>query len=211
MVLVEVDGNYIDAEPMENKAEGSIIKAYLTLWARLTASGTVRPMTHILDNEALAAYKEEIKKNCNYQLVPLDNHKRNLAERVIQTFTNHFKAVLTGVDETFTMKLWDRLLPQTVLTLNLLRQSNVAPTVSAYQYITALSIITKCCWQLATMGCAVQIHKSSEKRGTWAANGVDGWYLQTSLEHYPCHIVYVKNPRSERVSDTVHFKHKYIT
>jgi hypothetical protein len=32
-VLVEVDGNYIDAEPMKNKTEGSIIKAYLILWA----------------------------------------------------------------------------------------------------------------------------------------------------------------------------------
>jgi hypothetical protein len=27
MVLVEVDGNYIDAEPMKNKSEGLIIKA----------------------------------------------------------------------------------------------------------------------------------------------------------------------------------------
>ena len=33
MVLVEVDGNYIDAEPMKNRTDGSIIKAYLTLWA----------------------------------------------------------------------------------------------------------------------------------------------------------------------------------
>jgi hypothetical protein len=29
MVLVEVDGNYIDAEPMKNKSAGSMIKAYL--------------------------------------------------------------------------------------------------------------------------------------------------------------------------------------
>jgi hypothetical protein len=32
MVLVEVDGNYINAEPMKNKSEGLIIKAYLALW-----------------------------------------------------------------------------------------------------------------------------------------------------------------------------------
>jgi len=60
MVLVEVDGNYIDAEPMKNRTEGSLIKAYLALWARLTASGTVKPRTHLLDNEALAAFKTEI-------------------------------------------------------------------------------------------------------------------------------------------------------
>jgi hypothetical protein len=120
MVLLEVHGNYIDAEPMKNKIEVSIIKVYLELWAGPTASGTVRPTTHILDNEASAAYKEEIKKDCNYQLVPPDNHQKNLAEQAIQTFKNHFKTVLAGVEETLPMKLWDRLLPQTLLTFNLL-------------------------------------------------------------------------------------------
>jgi hypothetical protein len=90
MVLVEVDGNYIKAEPMNNKTEGSMIKAYLALWAWLTASGTVKPTTHLLDNKASAAYKTEIKKNCTIQLVPPDNHRRNLAEQSIQTFKNHF-------------------------------------------------------------------------------------------------------------------------
>ncbi len=37
IVLVEVDGNYIDAEPMKNKSEGAIIKAYLILCAPLGA------------------------------------------------------------------------------------------------------------------------------------------------------------------------------
>ncbi len=36
MVLVEVDGNYNDAEPMNNKSEGSIIKAYLTFGYSMT-------------------------------------------------------------------------------------------------------------------------------------------------------------------------------
>ena len=42
-------------------------------------------------------------------------------------------------------------------------------------------------------------------------NSVNGWYLRTSDEHYRCHVIYVKNTRSERISDTVHFKHKHIT
>jgi hypothetical protein len=61
MVLVEVDSNYINTKPMKNKSEGSIIKSYLALWTRLTASGTVRPTTHILNNEASAMYKAEKK------------------------------------------------------------------------------------------------------------------------------------------------------
>jgi hypothetical protein len=62
LVLVEVDGNYVNTEPIKNKTEGSLIKACLALWAQLTASGTVRPVTHILDNKASAAYKVEINK-----------------------------------------------------------------------------------------------------------------------------------------------------
>jgi hypothetical protein len=107
------------------------------------------------------------------------------------------------------MNLWDRLLPQTVLTLNLLQQSNVAPTVSAYQYVNGAFDYNK--MPLVPIGCTVQVHENSKQRGTWAANSSDGWYLHTSPEHYRCHIIYLKSTRSERVSDTVLFKHKYMT
>jgi hypothetical protein len=105
MVLVEVGGNYINAEPMKNRSVGSMIKAYLTLWKQLTETGSVKPPTHILDNKASAELKEAIKKNCTIQLVPPDNHRRNLAERAIQTFKNHFKAIIAGVDDSLPMKL----------------------------------------------------------------------------------------------------------
>ena len=162
-----------------------------------------------MDNEASAAFKAEIRKNCTLQLVPPDNHWRNLAERAIQTFKSHFKAILAGVADNFPMNLRDRLLPQTVLTLDLLRQSNVAPTISAYQYVNGAFDYNK--MPLAPTGCAVQVHKNSKRRGTWAANSSDGWYLRTSPEHYRCHVIYSKNTRSERITDTGHFKHKYIT
>jgi hypothetical protein len=38
MTLVEVDGNYIDAEPIKNRSARSMIKAYLALWNQLTAT-----------------------------------------------------------------------------------------------------------------------------------------------------------------------------
>ncbi len=95
---------------------------------------------------------------------------------------------MAGVDINFPMNLWDRLLPQTVLTLILLRQSNIALTVTAYQYIHGAFNYNK--MPLAQMGCAVQIHKRSEKRGSWAFYSIDGWYLRTSPEHYlmPCNL-----------------------
>ena len=75
MVLVEIDGNYIDGELMKDRSEGSMIKTYLILWARITASKSVRPRTHMLDNEASEAFKKEFRKNCKIQLVPPDTHR----------------------------------------------------------------------------------------------------------------------------------------
>jgi hypothetical protein len=89
----------------------------------------------MLDNESSEKFKNEIKKNCKIQLVPPDTHQRNLAEKAIQTFKNHFKAIIQELDKTFPIKLWDKLLPQMILTLNFLRQSNAVHTVLAHQYI----------------------------------------------------------------------------
>ena len=38
MVLVEVDGNYIDAEPIKNRSAGSMTATYQTLWQRIMES-----------------------------------------------------------------------------------------------------------------------------------------------------------------------------
>ena len=57
----------------------------------------------------------------------------------------------------------------------------------------------------------MQVHEKTDKRGTWAYHTVDGWYLATSPEHYRTHLCHVKETRSERLSDTVHFSHKNIT
>ena len=49
------------------------------------------PIRQILDNEVSEAYKEEIRNTgMIYELVPPDDHRRNIAERAIQTWKNHF-------------------------------------------------------------------------------------------------------------------------
>ncbi len=208
-MLVQVNGNYINAEPIKNRTAGSIIKAYIALCTCLMATGVIQPTTHLLDNKASAKLKAEIKKNCTIQLVLPDNHRQNLAERAIQTFKNHFKAILAGLDDSFPVRPWDKLIPITVLILNLLRQSNVAPTVSAYQYIHGNFDYNRT--TLASMGCAVQLYESTTRRGTWAEHLTDGWSLRTSNKHYQCHIIYVKKSRDKWILDTIFFKHRYIT
>ena len=61
------------------------------------------------------------------------------------------------------------------------------------------------------MGYNTQVHEKTDKRGTWAFNLVDRWYLFTYPKHYPTHNFHVKHTKSECISDTVQFKHKRIT
>ena len=59
--------------------------------------------------------------DATYQLVPPNVHRLNISERAIVTFKAHFLAILAGVDPNFTKYIWDNLLVQTELTINLLR------------------------------------------------------------------------------------------
>ncbi len=61
------------------------------------------------------------------------------------------------------------------------------------------------------MGCAVQFHIKPNKRKSWGEHASDGWYIKTSPDHYRCHWIFVKATRAKQISDTVFFKHKYIT
>ena len=102
MIAVEMDGNYIDAEPLKSRSMKDLTKAYQAVWKRWEATGVTSPNWHALDNEAPADYKEAIRKNgCTVELTPPDIHRRNIAERVIQTWKDHFISVLAGVDAKF--------------------------------------------------------------------------------------------------------------
>ena len=70
--------------------------------------------------------------------MPPDVHRRNVVERAIRTFKAHFLSVLVGIADSLPNYLWDHMLPQTELTLNLLRQSTLAPKMSAWEHFNGL-------------------------------------------------------------------------
>jgi hypothetical protein len=131
------------------------------------------------------------------------------AKVAIRNFKAHFLSILARVANNFPPSLWDRLLPQTEITINLIQQSNATPNVSAYAHLSKPFDYNK--MPLAPMGCEAQMHEKTDKCGTWAYHLVDGWYLFTSPEHYRTHKCHIKHTKSERLSDTVQFQHKRIT
>ena len=210
MVMVDIDSSGILVEPIKNRKDAELTRAYETLLQRLKRAG-IEPKKHVLDNEISSAMKDliKIKYKMDYELVPPGCHHRNAAEVAIRNFKAHFLSILAGVADDFPLHLWDRLLPQAEITINLLRQSNTTPTISAYAHLNGPFDCNK--MPLAPMGCNVQVHEKSDAQGTWAFHSVDGWYISTSPEHYRTHWCHIKATNSERFSDTVEFQHKHIT
>jgi hypothetical protein len=97
-----------------------------------------------------------------YQLVPPHCHRRNSAERAIGTFKEQFVAGLSSVDPSFQMLLWDRLLPQAEITLNLLRTSRLHTQLSAAAHYHGLVDYNKTA--IAPPGCKIIAHEKSGKR-----------------------------------------------
>ncbi len=126
------------------------------------------------------------------------NHRVNAAERAIQTFKDAFIAALVTTDSDFPIQLWDRLTPQVMNTLNLLRASRINPTISAYEALNGRYDWNR--YPLAPLGCKAVIYKDGDIRGSWASCGVDGWYLGPSIDHYRCDVYYLSETRAYRVS-----------
>ena len=210
MVMVEIDSNAILVKPMKNRTDEEMKRAYQHLLLRLKRAG-IKPKKHVLDNEVSESMKDMIRDeyNIELELVPPGCHRRNAAEVAIRNFKCHFLSILAGVADDFPIQLWDRLLPQAEITLNLLRQSNATPNVSAYAHLSGPFDYNK--MPLAPMGSKVQVHEKTDDRGTWAFHSVDGWYLYTSPEHYRTHVCHIKDTQAERLSDTVDFQCKQTT
>jgi hypothetical protein len=121
------------------------------------------PPKHVMDNDISKTMKNHIPDKCKLtlELVPPGCHCCNAAEVAIHNFKSHFLSVLAEVADNFPWSLWDRLLPQTEITLNLLHQSNALPNISAYAHLSGPFDYNK--MTLAPMGCEVQVHEKADK------------------------------------------------
>jgi hypothetical protein len=170
---------------------------------KLTFRG-LTPKLMTLDNEASKLIKEYLyDQDINFQLVPLYCHRRNAAERAIFSFKDHLIAGLCFTDKAFPMHLWDRLLPQAILTLNMLRTSRINPTISAATHLDGKYEYNKA--HMAPSGTIIIAHETPNRRRTWAPHGQDDLCIGPALEQYRCYTVYISKTRSERVVETVFF------
>jgi hypothetical protein len=208
MVCYVYDCNYVKVIPMKSRSASEWVKAYDHINKELTAKG-FKPKLQTLDNEASTALKNFFTvNNVEYQLVPPHCHRRNYAERAIRTFKEHLVAGLYSVDPTFPLHLWDRILPQAEITLNLLRTSRLHPQLSTVAHFHGLVDYNKTAF--APPGCNIIVHEKPGKRRAWAPHGQHGYSLGPAMHHYRCQNVYISATASERIVDTLEFlPHNY--
>jgi uncharacterized protein YkwD len=93
-VPYKYDSNAIMAGPIKSRMQDELLRAYQKLTNQLRKRG-LTPKLQRLDNECSQAMKDEMdNQNISWQLTPVGIHRRNAAERAIQTFKNHFLAGL---------------------------------------------------------------------------------------------------------------------
>ena len=133
MISYHCNANLILAEPFSSRKDAHKLLAYNKIMQKIT-DNKLSVDLQIIDNESSAEYKRSIKtkRNAKYKLLPLHTHRSNAAERAIRMFKSHFLSILAGVAPDFPRNIWDLLLPQAELTLNLLRQATLDPSQSAW-------------------------------------------------------------------------------
>jgi hypothetical protein len=203
LVLYDYDGNSIQAKPMKNRSDTEAIRSYTRIYDEITVKG-LKPTFKTMDNEVSKALKQFLHtKDTQYQLLAPHVHRQNVAEQVIQTFKNHVFVILCATDKQFPLHLWDRLIPQAILTLNLLRQSRINPKFSAHAQLRGPFGYNAT--PLAPPGKKVIIHEKTDQRGSWSPHGLNRCYVGPAMEHYRVHRVYCSTMVYERISDTVEF------
>ena len=207
MVAYHCNTNVILIEPFQTREDRHRIPAYTCIMTRLKTCSHV--IYHqVLDNEGSKEYRLHVTDiwAATYQLVPPNVHHRNIAERAIRRFKAHFLSILAGILSSFPNYLWDKLLPQTELSLNLLCQSTVAHPTSAWEDFNGPFNFDAT--PLGPIGCRVLIHNKPYTRTSWAFCARDGFYVGPALQHYHFFQVVDTATKSTLISDTVEFRHE---
>ena len=131
-ILYDYDSNAILAKVIPNQKGSTIQTAWEQIHKALQRNG-YKPTLHIINKECSEDFKTAFRHhNVNFQRVPPHQHRRNAAERAIQTCKHHFIAGLLSCYPSFPLRAWDLLILQANIIINLLRFSCRQPNLLVY-------------------------------------------------------------------------------
>ena len=135
MVLYDYDINAILTDPFKNHTTQELVRAQTRLIQCLLDLG-LKPSALRIYNECPKALQIFFRENSIYFQICLPNgHRKNQAEKAIETQKCLFLSGISGVDTSFTMRLWCRLLSQATQTLKFLHKYRINPRLSAEAWL----------------------------------------------------------------------------
>ena len=154
-----------------------------------------------LDNKASNILIQSVQDKKCFQLVPPNMRQRNAAERAIQTFKNHFIAVICSVNPNLPLKLLERLLDKATTTFNMMLKSRINPNISSREQL--FGIFNFNCTPFAPPGTRILFHDKPEKRATYYPHISYVWCIGRSPLNYRCFKCKMTSTKFNRTSDTV--------
>ncbi len=195
------NSNYIHIETLTSRKSNEITRGFLQGLYFFKEHGIQHKHVR-MDNERSREFENTLKEhNLTIQFISPESHRMNAAERDIRTFKNHFISVLATADKDFPLSEWDLLLPQTELTLNLMRESHQQPKKSAWTHLHGEYDFDRN--PIAPPGTKVLIYETPQVRPTWSPHGLIGFYVGPAMQHYRSYNILVKETNRIRVSDSV--------
>jgi hypothetical protein len=163
IILYDYDSNAILAQPIKDRTSPELLKAFQFMEQELVARA-LKPKLIKLDNEASKLLKDYLhQQDITFQLVPPYCHRQNSAERAIRSFKDHLISGLCSTDKSFPMHLWDSILPQAVITLNMLRTYRMNPLLKRTFLDNMTSIELP--WQPREQGLLLMKHQEEGEHG----------------------------------------------
>ena len=203
MVLYHYDSNGIIFRPMKNRSDIEAMRVYEDMYNYLKARNC-KPKLNIMDNKSSTSVKRYItNENVKFSTGRTKNHYINAAERAIRTFKNNFVAGLSPLHSKFPLYLWNKLIPQAFITLNLLRTFRTCPNISVYAHLHGTCHFDST--PLAPPGVRALLYNDPNQCVSYGVHGDEAYYLGPALEHYCCYKLFILSKGGTIICATAQF------
>ena len=136
-----------------------------------------------------------------YQLTLKGKHSRNSSDKLIQTWKDHFLSGMASIHPDFTLSQWCKLVEQSNITLNLLRQSRINPKLSVYAQVFGSLGYQKSPLPPPVMKVLARVLPIDCR--SFDLHEIKGFSVGVAMENYRCFKIFIRSTGGVYISDTV--------
>ena len=122
---------------------------------------------------------------------------------MIETGKHHLISGIAGTDEKFPITQWDRLIPQTQRTLNMMRPCRINPNLSADDFLEGQHDCNAV--PFPPLGRRMLIFEGTDQRSSWGFHAVEGYSIGPAEKNYRSYSGLLTSTGAVQISETVVF------